>query len=323
MIASVVVPTYRRDGSLARCLARLQTQRFNTAEYEIIIADDGPKESTRRLVADWPQGAGPPVRYVPVTATQGPAGARNAGWRVAQGHIIAFTDDDCLPEPDWLAEGVSAIVNHRADAATGRTLVPLPAAPTDAERDIAGLTQAEFVTANCFCRRDALAAIGGFDERFTRAWREDSDLQFTLLERGRRIVRASRAVVIHPLRPLPWGVSLRLQRRGIFDALLRRKHPQLYREHVAPFPRIYFGAASSLAVAAGGLATKLPAIAVAGFAVWLILTARFAARRLHGATLAPAHIAEMLLTSAMIPVLSLYWRLRGAWRYRRVRPEAS
>ena len=49
--------------------------------------------------------------------------------------------------------------------------------------------RAEFVTANCFCRREVLEAVGGFDERFTAAWREDSDLHFRLLDTGGTIVR--------------------------------------------------------------------------------------------------------------------------------------
>src|SRR5690606_28767157 len=139
-----------------------------------------------------------------VHATQGPAGARNVGWRTAAAPIIAFTDDDTVPEPGWLQGGLEAMASG-ADAATGRVIMPLPERPSDYERDAARLEGAEFVTANCFVRKAALEAIGGFDERFTSAWREDSDLHFSLLEQGRSIVPAPAAVIVHPLRPARFG----------------------------------------------------------------------------------------------------------------------
>ena len=113
----------------------------------------------------------------------GPAAARNLGWRMADGEIIAFTDDDCIPEPDWLANGVSAFVEGVAGV-SGRTVVPMPANPTDNELNTTHLQRSDFITANCFYRREVLEEVGGFDERFTTAWREDSDLYFSVRERN-------------------------------------------------------------------------------------------------------------------------------------------
>ncbi|MEO7001913.1 MAG: glycosyltransferase family 2 protein [Ktedonobacterales bacterium] len=74
--------------------------------------------------------------------------------------------------------------------------------------NVAQLAHAEFVTANCFYRRDALAEVGGFDECFEVAWREDSDLNFRLLQLGVRLIHVDTAVVTHPVRPAQWGISL-------------------------------------------------------------------------------------------------------------------
>ena len=204
MRVSVVVPTFRRAELLDRCLAALAAQDLDWTEYEILIADDAGSAETRRQVEDWAGRISPPVRYLPVHGTHGPAAARNLGWRSAHGPIIAFTDDDCIPDPGWLKAGVAAFGDGIA-AVTGRVVVPLPSAPTDYERDAAGLENGEFVTANCFVRRDLLERAGGFDERFSAAWREDSDLHFTLLHQGGRIVRAPTALVVHPVRPRAGG----------------------------------------------------------------------------------------------------------------------
>jgi hypothetical protein len=196
-------------------------------------------------------------------------------------------------------------------------VVPLPSSPTDYELNAAGLELAEFVTANCFVRREALARIGGFDERFTAAWREDSDLQFTLLEQGADIATAPEAVVLHPVRPAPWGVCLGQQAKSFFEALLYKKHPRLYRDRIRPaFPWDYYVIALSLGFAILALAAGAAEIASIAAAVWAWFTARFCALRLRGTSRAPRHIAEMIVTSLVIPLFAIYWRLYGAAKHR-------
>jgi glycosyltransferase involved in cell wall biosynthesis len=313
--ASIVVPTYRRPDLLDRCLAALVAQDLGPANYELVVADDAASEDTRRQVDKWGAHDRPPVRYVPVRDRHGPAAARNAGWRAARSEVIAFTDDDTVPDPGWLRAGVQAL--ESADAAWGRIRVPLPRPPTDYERSEAGLEGAEFATANAFCRRSVLVAVGGFDEQFTMAWREDADLFFTLLEKGYRVGPVPEAVVVHPVRPARWGVSLGQQRKHQFNALLYRKHPALYRQHIQPTPPWhYYGAVGALAVTLASATAGLHTLALIGAGLWLALTARFCARRLRGTSHAPAHMGEMALTSALVPLLSVYWRLRGALRFR-------
>jgi GT2 family glycosyltransferase len=306
---SIVVPTYRREAMLESCLEALASQRFDASRYEIIIADDAPSAATKHVVDYFSLSCPAAVRYIAVGPNHGPAAARNAGWRAAQAEVIAFTDDDCLPDPDWLANGLEAM--RGADAAAGRVVVPLPKKPTDYERDCAGLSRAEFVTANCFCRCDALDAIGGFDERFTTAWREDSDLQFTLLERGFRIVRADRAVVVHPVRPASWGVSLWQQRKAFFNSLLYKKHPRFYRERIGRKPLDYYAMVLALSAAAVAISANAFWLAVGFAATWFCLVVRFAARRMQYTSRRASHVAEMLVTSAIIPILSVYWHVRG------------
>ncbi|MGI4813025.1 MAG: glycosyltransferase family 2 protein [Janthinobacterium lividum] len=349
-LISVVVPTYRRPMMLDRCLDALLAQRLSPNDFEIIVCDDGPDEGTRETVerhAAERAFSGPVIRYLPITATQGPAGARNAGWRGARADIVAFTDDDTLPARDWLAAGLTAMagaagdlgkpsqlavveqLGHDSDAvaadATARPIaaasgcidVPLGPRPTDYERDAAGLARAEFATANCFVRRETLQRTGGFDERYTSAWREDSDLQFRILANGGRIVRAAAAVVVHPVRPARWGVSVSQQRKSQFDALLYKNHPLLFRERIgAAAPWLYYLTVTAFCVGIGEWLAGAPYLAAGALTLWLLLTVRFAAQRLMRTSHAPSHIAEMLWTSIVIPPLSIYWRIYGACKFR-------
>jgi glycosyltransferase involved in cell wall biosynthesis len=258
----------------------------------------------------------PILRYIPAGEACGPAAARNIGWRMAEGEFIAFTDDDCLPTPGWLTHGVNAL-RAGADGASGRLLVPIPEQPTDYERNAAGLETSPFITANCFYRKSVLEDVGGFDPQFSMAWREDSDLHYTLIEQQRDLVFAPYAVVYHPVRPAPWGVSLAQQRKSQFNALLFKKHPQLYRQNVHPLtPWHYYLSVSALLIAAGGLLLGTPALTAAGLLIWLAFTLGFAFYRLNRTNHSVKHVLEMLTTSALIPPLSIFWRLRGAISHR-------
>jgi GT2 family glycosyltransferase len=279
---TVVVPTCGRPELLARCLAALEAQTLARDTCEVLVVDDS-------------------------AARSGPAAARNRGWRRARAAIVAFTDDDTEPRPDWLEQGLRAMAG--ADAAAGRIVMPISEPPTDYERDAQGLERSEFVTANCFVRRELLERIGGFDEGFRMAWREDSDLHFRLLRCGARIARAPLAVVVHPVRPAPWGVSLRQQRKVMFDALLFKKHRELYRRRIRAGARWdYYATVGALAAAVLGFTP--------GLLLWGILTVRFFVHRMRGASRRPGHVLEMLLTSMLIPPLAVFWRLAGMLRYR-------
>ncbi len=316
---SAVLATYRRPALLRRCLAALVAQTGIAPDrYEIVVVDDGRTEDTREEVATFARATGgaPAVRYLRSEGTRGPAAARNRGWRAARAPVIAFTDDDTVPDAQWLAEALRALTPDLM-ALSGRVVVPVSGPPTDHARMTQGLETAEFVTANAIVRRQALEEIGGFDERFTRAWREDSDLHFALLERYGTVGRAEAAVVVHPVRPARWGISLGQQANVYFDALLFRKHPRLYRERIRrapPWRYVAIVAATVAATVAGAAGNGSLAAALAGVALALCLA--FAWQRLRGASRAPSHVAEMVLTSIAIPYLAFFWRLRGALRFK-------
>ncbi len=315
---SVVIATLNRPALLDRCLAALFKQTLPFDAYEVVVVDDGPHTSTKAVVQDWrrrcPEYA---VVYQRSGDNHGPAAARNVGWRAARHPVIAFTDDDCVPDPHWLAAGLETLSRPEVGALWGRILVPLPSEPTDWERNVAGLERAPCATANCFYRRTVLAAVGGFDERFTEAWREDSDLQFGALAQGVLIVHEPEARVTHPVRPARWGISISLQRQNRFNALLYKKHPLLYASFNPHEPPWAYYATVGLLLAGGiAAANGVATAAVVLWGGWALMASAFCLRRLTGATRRISHVMEMIVTSIMIPPYAVFWRLYGAWKYR-------
>jgi GT2 family glycosyltransferase len=313
---SVVIPTHGRPHLLQRCLGALLEQASPPTSFEIIVVEDGGPGAAEQVVHDLRrQHPDAQLRYLAVEQG-GPGAARNAGWHQARASVIAFTDDDTVPDRDWLRAGSRALARG-ADAVCGRTVVPLPDSPTDAEANVQGLERATFATCNVLIRRSWLERVGGFDPQFRRAYREDSDLEFRLLDAGARVGRADDAVVLHPPRPERPFASLRQQRNQLYDALLFKKHPRRFQETIRRYPPVAYYAVTLGQI--GGLLALLagrPRLSVLGLLLSTALTGEFFLRRTRGRSRQAAHLADMALTSALIPPVAVYWRLRGALAFR-------
>ncbi len=309
---TVVVPTIGRP-SLDALLDALAAAPGNRPA-ELVLVDDRPAGPPLR-----PDRPGlPPVRVVR-TGGGGPARARNLGWRVARTEWIAFLDDDVVPDADWYQRLATDLAGLPPDVAgsQGRVRVPLPEdrRPTDWERGTAGLATSSWITADLAYRRAALAAVGGFDERFPRAFREDSDLALRVMDTGARLVRGERWIT-HPVRPTDPRVSIRVQGGNADDVLMRRLHgPDWRAPHRADAPlgrRPQHLAVTAAAVAAVGLAAaRRPRAAAAAALAWAAGTAEFAWARIAPGPRDRAEVTTMLTTSAVIPPLATWHFLRG------------
>ncbi|MEX0427765.1 HAD-IIIA family hydrolase [Nocardioides sp. DS6] len=320
---TIVVPTMGRP-SLGALLEALAAQSVHV-DAPVVLVDDRP-------------GGAPLAPQSPLDLTVvrsgggGPARARNLGWRRARTPWISFLDDDVVPDPDWYERLLADLarlddaVHDGADVigSAGLVTVPLPPGrrPTDWERGTKGLETSRWITADLTYRRDELAAVGGFDERFPRAFREDADLALRLgAERG-RITTGTRRIT-HPVRPADDWASLRQQTGNADDFLMRALHgPRWQRRAVAPVGRRWSHVAvtAAAALAVGGMAARRPGIAAAGAVGWLVGTAEFAWRRIAPGPRDGAEVRRMLLTSAAIPPAATWHSLRGWWRHRDARP---
>ncbi|NYI04106.1 HAD-IIIA family hydrolase [Allostreptomyces psammosilenae] len=321
---SVVVPTLGRPSldAFLRSLAETRGPRPRA----VVLVDDRPDTP----VPLRPSVPGPLAGRLTVPACvggRGPAAARNTGWRAAPPtEWIVFLDDDVLVGPDWAAELAEDLAAAGPDVGgvQGRLTVPLPGdrRPTDWERGTASLATSRWITADMAYRRDALVETGGFDERFRRAFREDADLALRVADAGFRLERGRRHTR-HPVRPPRRFASLRAQAGNADDVLMERLHgPDWYRRADAPRGRIRrHRAVTAAAVAALGLGVlghrRLAVLAAAG---WLAGTAEFAAARISPGPGDRAEVAEMALTSLLIPPAAVAHRLRGRLTHRDVGP---
>lgn len=305
----VVIPTSGRD-SLQRLLTSIRASA-GPAPARVLVVDDRPRADA---ALDVPAG----VEVVRGRAA-GPAAARNVGWRAATAEWVAFLDDDVLVTEDWAAR-LASDLRDGVDASQGRIVVPVAEGRplTDWERNVQGLEGAAWATADMAYRRSVLASLGGFDERFPRAYREDADLAVRALAAGCVLERGSRTI-LHPVRPAAWHVSVKLQRGNADDALMRAIHGPAWRERAdAPRGRLRRSAATT-AVGALALtaAPRFPRAAALLGAAWAVETAHFAWQRTAPGPKTPREIATMAATSALIPPVATFHRLTGELRVRR------
>ena len=303
---SIVVPTVGR-ASLSALLAALP--RF---AGELILVDDRRRPAEPLLVPESLAG----ITRVLRGRAAGPAAARNAGWRAAQCDWVVFLDDDVVPDDDWLAWlGKDIAVPPEVGGVQGRVRVPLPAdrRPTDWERTTAGLAEAAWITADIAYRREALHRVGGFDERFPSAYREDAELAYRVRRDGWELRRGERTVT-HPVRLESRWVSLRAQRGNADDAYLRHRYGPQWREKLGiPAGRRRRHAAITIAgigaIVAG--VSGAPLLAKCLGLAWLAGTAEFAAARIAPGPRTRDELITMLLTSPAIPPLATVHWLRG------------
>ncbi len=199
---SVVIPTYRRNGSLAACLDRLSAgaQTLAPGAYEIIVSDDYSGADNAQHVL---QERFPWVHWV-AGPGRGPAANRNRGAAEARASWLVFTDDDCLPTPGWL-ESFAA----RLDQADGRDLRVLEGATTaGGAKDYGPFLNVPLNeeggclwSCNFAIQRALFEEMGGFDDRFPYPHLEDVDLRLRLEDRGQAFPFVPEATVEHPPRP--------------------------------------------------------------------------------------------------------------------------
>jgi glycosyltransferase involved in cell wall biosynthesis len=236
---SVVMSVRNRSALLLDCLRGLADQTLPRHRFELLLVDNMSSEDLLAVAERGRREFGLNVRYTRTTADNGPAPARNLGVSLAVGRIIAFTDSDCRPSPNWLASGLAEFADPAVALVTGPVL-PKPGQPITLTSKITFITHNEhptFPTANAFYRRTVFESFGGFDislsfrDPFDRSTEcSDTDFAWRVIKAGHARRFASDAVIYHEVEELGvWRWMIEPTRLFVLPALIRR-HPELRAE---------------------------------------------------------------------------------------------
>jgi glycosyltransferase involved in cell wall biosynthesis len=225
---SVVVPAFDAAATIERCIQALRRQSMPTEAYEIIVVDDGSADDTATRAIH----AG--ARVVRLPSNVGPGGARNTGVAVARGETIVFTDADCEPTPEFLAELTAPLRDPQVGGAKGvylskqRSLVARFVQLEYEHRDQHAARQPWLdvvaTYACCFRRRD-LMRIGGFDPRLRVC--EDQELSFRLAASGVRTALVPGARTYHTHCDGIWRYVRKKFRIARWKAHVVHRHPRM------------------------------------------------------------------------------------------------
>jgi GT2 family glycosyltransferase len=202
---SVIIPTYERPDDLSRCLRALAAQDYPRDRFEVLVVDDGSAASINESIDSLRHRLNMTLLRQPHS---GPATARNHGAAHAKGSYLAFTDDDCIPAPDWLRRLSTSFALFPESVLGGRTINALVHNLYSTASQLlvdylqvrwnSSSTRASFFASNNLALpAKCFKAVGGFDPRWDRAAGEDRDLCDRLIRHGYRLVSAPGALVQH------------------------------------------------------------------------------------------------------------------------------
>jgi GT2 family glycosyltransferase len=314
---SVVVPSHARRLRLRWLLNALEDQTLPRSDWEVVVVHDYDERDTADTLERHPLALSGTLRSIAIQPGTGSAARqRNLGWRAARAPLVAFTDDDCRPDPAWLARLMEAATRHPDAILQGRTVSdPLeidvyasPHARTVQEFEPPGPFAQ---TCNIAYPRALLERVDGFDERMRAPAGEDLDLNLRARATGAGYVGAPDALVHHCVEGYSLIGALRLARKWEDVVLVAKRHPQARSQFTL---RVFWRATHlRLMLAALGVALARHHIAFAALAIPYL---RYALRQRGTHLSARAATAAELPGRVIVDATEIAVMVRGSVRHR-------
>ncbi len=199
---SIIIPTYDRREQLASCLQSITALDYPPDRFEVIVVDDGSPQSLEEIVKPFAEAMDLKLLR---QSNAGPAAARNRGAAAARGKLFVFTDDDCLPEQNWLKAYAKQFSLTPLKLAGGQTLNAVPHNPfSSASQSVIDSVYRYFntnggplffATNNLAVPAATFRQLGGFNEQFRTS--EDREFCDRWTQNGHEMIYAPEAVCQH------------------------------------------------------------------------------------------------------------------------------
>ena len=238
---SIIVPTHQRKAKLTALLKSLEAQSFDKKNFEVIVVATD-KDPAFEVVQNNKWDLSIQITTVPKDPTNGRSASikRNYGVQLAKAPWIGFIDDDCIAHGDWI-KNAAGLAQSGCKGIEGHTHIPEPEKPTLTYKGMQRLSRpGGYQTCNMFYNKEAFNSVGGFDPNFP-FYLEDTDLAWSIIEKGGKIAYCSEVKVEHPsIGSQPKRLLDNAKRMRLHPYLLK-KHPNSYKSSgMRPYPRAYF-----------------------------------------------------------------------------------
>lgn len=223
-MVSVVICTYNRLGYLKTCLDSVR--KIDYPNFEVVFVNDASTDGTK----DFLDSLNDP-KYIPVhlSVNSGLCTARNAGIAESKSELIAFTDDDCTVDSQWLKELISTEQESGADFVSGQTIY--------VSRDHVGYFPERLIRnvdarwpggGNILFKKIVFKVAGNFDPYFFYYNNEDSEMAIRAVTKGFKFARCPQAVIYHQAMNWSAPALLRSARNASVWPILKKRYPDHY-----------------------------------------------------------------------------------------------
>ena len=209
---SIVITTYNRSKKINKCLQHLL--KIDYPNYEIVVVNDGSTDDTNKILKNFEKKHKNKIKIITHEKNRGTGAGKKTGILNSNYEITALIDDDCYVEKKWLKKLIITFLDE------------------EKRKKVAAVSSVGLYTGHSICyKKDIVIRAGLFDEKFSRAFREDTDLAFRILDLGYEIIQIPEEGFVHDP-PLPRTIKekIRFAYKRImihqWDVLLYKKHPE-------------------------------------------------------------------------------------------------